>query len=287
MRGATFSIDFDYSDIDEKALRCNRYDSTGIASIFDQIPLVKFSWMKKIHEEKKSFPTHILDSMTKKLAWLNNGNRSCRIRSIQGCTEIHMSSADKHKTNRHIVRANPDYRGKGLWMDWVDVSWENPNNIEQPTILPAQVILCVNFDDAVYEDIPLLANDIFNTSIQAIMQHHPKKGIHVLLHSAEDDGNNHNEVDTSSISICKRFTMESFYQFIQIDHVLGICFVARDPPAPACLTNINKLQYEVTYVMHPTDWCHTFIPKMGEGYSAPFDEDEGALDEFNEDYNPW
>lgn len=59
----------------------------------------------------------ILQSLSQKLAWFNSGNGTRRITSIHGYTEIRLFRAS-HEKKRNIIRAHPDYRGKGYWLDW-------------------------------------------------------------------------------------------------------------------------------------------------------------------------
>jgi hypothetical protein len=297
MRGARFLIELDYKMVDDMLLQQRpgtKYATKDKTSdILNNVwPSAKFSWMQKHNDEKRPFPSYIINAICRKLAWFNNWNdNSTRIISITGCTEIHIGTKQsKAITSRHIVCAHPDYRGEGMWMDWVDVTWENINNPDEPLILPAQVIMFLNFEDSTYEQMPLHVSNILfplqNINIVlGEIGHCVKQGIHVLIHSAEDDGITDDDITMSSVSISKRFKMEPYYQLISLEYINDICFVARDPPS-LHQNDKDEMMYEVSYVMHPTDWYLPFIPKLHEGYVVPA-EDEAHLDEFNEEFNPW
>jgi hypothetical protein len=283
MRGARFTITFDYSAIDDRNL------DRALCEIFEERPVTKFSWDKKRNRKHRSFPKYLLEAIGNKIAWFNNGNSCQRISSIRGCTEIHFIER-KGEPIRHIIRSHPDYRKKGVWMDWVEIAWENEEDQANPTALPAQVLMFLDYDEALYEPIPIhilnaLVPDTFNGNLRSNYQHQSRNGIHVVIHSAKEPNNFHDDVEQTQISICRRFQMEPFYQIVSVDNLCGIAFVARDPPTCQNV-NHNDQSYEITLVMHPAEWQMTFIPVLCKDYTRP-DEDEILQDEFNDEVNPW
>jgi hypothetical protein len=176
-------------------------------------------------------------------------------------------------------------------MDWVEIAWENEEDQANPTALPAQVLMFLDYDEALYEPIPIhILNasvpDTYNGNLQTNYLHQTRNGIHVVIHSAKEPDNFHDNVDQTQISICRRFQMEPFYQIVSADNLCGIAFVARDPPTCQNVNNDDLQPYEITLVMHPADWHITFIPVLCKDYTRP-DADEILQDEFNDEVNPW
>ena len=157
LRGSKFSIDFDYSAPDIECLANNqqcRYHQQSIEELFGRLPNSKFKWLQKRNHGKRCFPQMIHESIVRKLAWFNNGNATRRINSIIGYTELRIPCSSEKKTQRDIIRAHPDYKKNGLWLDWIDVIWETGDNEDDITMLPAQVMMILDFDSAEYEFIP-------------------------------------------------------------------------------------------------------------------------------------
>jgi hypothetical protein len=226
----------------------------------------------------------IHESIVRKLAWFNNGNGFRRIISLNGYTELEIPRFSKKNNKRNIIRAHPDYKCNGLWLDWIDVIWESlsENDDEEVSILPAQVVMILDFDSAIYEAIPEeIVNilPILSTASEGIAHQH-RDGVHLLVHSADYK----DEEDQKKFSIAKRFDMEPFFQLIDISNVFDIAFVARDPPSD----NIedDAMKYGITYVRQPSIWGNAFVPRLSQGYKDP-DDEEMHFDEFNETHNPW
>jgi len=272
--------------------------------VFDMLPKIKFSWIHRSRKKNRGrhFPRYILDTIGKKLSWYKDPTKSSRITSIIGCTEIHLAKRTSKDKTRNIIRAHPDYRGHGIWMDWVDVSWECHNNQEDIVLLPAQVLMILNFDHAEYEELPRAIVETLYPFFGAVtdseindpqMSTYLRKGIHLLVHSAEDDGTNtphyyedmEEEKAIQLVSICNRSVMEPHYQLVYLNNISGIAYVARDP-LDIHGNNDESLQYEITYVNNPDDWCDAFITKHHRGFKRP-QKHEASLDAFNEDFNPW
>jgi hypothetical protein len=276
LAGAKFTIQFDYTNIDRDYIEEGSRNSL-LDTMFAKQPKIKFRWARKKHNGKKPFPTIILDSITDKLAWFNNGVNTRRIISICGHTEIRCPPS-QDKLQRKCIRANPDYRGNGLWTDWVNVSWavEQDENM----ILPAQVLMILDFDSVEFEDIPIQIQEHFPVLLgdHATMNHDRRHGIQLLVHSASE-----NVEEDYEFSIIKRFVMEPCFQIIDLENVCDIVFVAREGP----ILHGNPMTYNITRVFHAKFWGHSFIPRMCEGYTQFPAVELHHLDEFNETYNPW
>jgi hypothetical protein len=280
LRGAKFYIDFDYSTIDQGIIDedTNSRNRT-LDRMFEQLPLTSFLWAKKKNRNKRVFSDVILESLTKKLAWFNNGDKSQRITSIEGYTEIRLPQKGKKK-ERNIVRAHPDYRGKGFWLDWIDINWVVDEDHQVIENLPAQVIMILDFDNACYEPIPdevlsvfpiLMNNELHMPQISRV-------GVHLLVHSA----GNKEYAEEMNESIAHRYVMEPFFQLITMENIVGVTFVSRDPPT----CDRNEMSFAITAVTAPDKWGGFFVPRHRHAYQIP--NDMGChLDEFNETYNPW
>jgi len=276
--GAKFSLIFDYSTIDDKM--CNPETSNRqipLQKMFEHMPIVSFSWVRSKDRCKRHFSKLVLQSVTQKLAWLNNGDCTRRMASINGYTELHL--LPKHiDTERSIVRAHPDYRGKGFWFDWVSIQWENEEKYDRALSIPAQVLMILDFDSIVYEPLPheiVECYPILRTKGMDILNH-SRTGIHILVHSASEN------TEESCTSIAHRYVMEPFFQMIEMQNIEGNVFVCRDPPSSDC----NELDFEITHVVQPSLWGGYFIPRFSHGYEIPADSDL-CSDEFNEIQNPW
>ena len=278
LRGAKFSLYFDYSQYDEeiKAL-CHH----TINDIFSSRAALLFSWKNKRHKKRGTFSKLILSAISDKLCWFNNGEAQHRLVSISGSTEIRLSTVSDG--GRDIIRAHPDYRREGLWMDWINVCWEN-NDVAQNhvNVLPAQVIMILDFDTAEYEALPADIHDRLPRIIdlEQTGNHVPRSGIHVVIHSAAEhaeDGDKKNHVAT-------RYRMENCFQLIQKENIVGIAFVARDPIMP----QRDPFDYEISTVLTGKDWAWHFIPLNSRGYQNWYeDNEESLLDDFDENNISW
>jgi hypothetical protein len=144
-------INFDYSAIDAK-LDSSRTRNFTLDDVYSETPKVYFSWIKKRNRTKKRFPPIILDAIIEKLSWFNNSEPGIRIKSIHGATEVELLSQPKEE-QRSFIRAHPDFRQTGLWFDWVNVQWETEPPSNRDILIPAQVLMLLDFDTIVYEDI--------------------------------------------------------------------------------------------------------------------------------------
>jgi hypothetical protein len=294
LRGAKYRISFDYSGIDDEAVEGSTHlvnrGRGNLNVLFNYTPKVKFSWCQKRNQDKRPFPDLIISSLVKKLAWFNNGCISQRIVSIDGYTELRLHSKSASPTKdkvRNIIRSHPDYRGKGIWFDWVGVTWEVENDDDESstftTTLPAQVVMILDFGSATFEPIPepiMVMFPILSQGSRELM-HQCRDGVQLLIHSASEDHNERN-VDAAH-SIARRYSMEPFFQLIHLQNVAGHVFVARDP---SHTNNPNDMEFDITCIVHRTQWGTFFIPHLRGGYEPP-DEHSYFLDEFNVDYNPW
>lgn len=292
LRGAKFQICFNYSDLHDAVslghhpVVSNR-NGRNLNALFDSLPKVDFSWCQKRNVMKRHFPDLILSSIHKKLSWFNNGDSSQRISSIQGYTELRLqrqSESSKEK-QRNIIRSHPDYRGKGIWFDWVDVVWEVEHDEEDNTstiTLPARVVMILDFQSATYEPIPdpiLMLFPLLSQGLDNLL-HRRRDGIQLLVHSASEEAEWDADVPNS---IAERYSMEPFFQLIHFENIAGVVFVARDPPNH---NNLDDMDYRITCVVHRTQWGSFFIPHLRRGYVAP-NKSNFHLDEFNVDDNPW
>ena len=294
LRGAKFTIAFDYSSADDDVrndfLAGNNRQTMNLNALFDMLPKVTFTWYQKRNVSKRKFPDLIMSSIHQKLAWFNNGNMSRRISSINGYTELRLRRGLSHQNeHRDIVRAHPDYRGKGLWCDWIDVEWEvegsdDSSNDTCVTILPAQVVMILDFHSASFESIPDDIISFYPAIHQGLFDktHSKRDGVHLLIHStADDDVRN---VDEEQESIATRFNMEPYFQLIQLENVAGLAFVARDPPHVS--ENRAGMDFRITRVMMRNKWGSLFVTHFKRGYEKP-KPDEYHLDKFNLELNPW
>jgi hypothetical protein len=280
MRGSKFTITFDYSHVDNQVLHKHQgNDLVLVGDFFQQMPHCIFKWKHKRNHNKKTFPQVTLDSDIEKLAWFNNGLPTKRICSIVGSTEFRLN-CEENLIERDIIRAHPDYRKDGIWFDWVDVTWEGIGDDPQDEVtLPAQVIMILDFDCAEFETIPEEIVTLFPilSTEQHMLTHPCRKGIHLLVHSAD-----HNNEAGDATSIGERFVMEPFFQIIESTNVSSVAFVARDPP----LIDADMMNFRSTKVKNPELWGQAFIPRFIDGYNDPH-ENQLHLDEFNENFNPW
>jgi hypothetical protein len=156
---------------------------------------------------------------------------------------------------RNIIRAHPDYRNDGLWLDWVNVSWLVDDATQQNIVLPAQVVMVLDFDSAQYENInpDILAMVPVLSSGDAEVSHYPKHGIHLLVHSAAES----NDIDGEVFLLASRYVIEPFFQFIPECSVESVEFVARDPPT----VEGNMMDYQISYIKEPKLWGASFVPR--------------------------
>ena len=299
-RGARFTITLDYSDCDE---RCTTSPPPNIFHVFDSSASIKFRWKAKRDRQSKKMPFNndVMTAICRKLSWFNNGSGTSRLVTIEGFTELRLHTVD-FDTSRSIVRAHPDYRGAGPWMDWVNVCWEHVNETCQPmsvgeVILPARVALFLDFDTAQYVDIPADVLSQFGNSANVLEQrvHDSRQGVQIMIHSACIPSNNevveemNNQGSIRSV-VSIRYDMEPVYQFVKVENVKGIAFVAVDPPEDVSrrhrLRDNSDMCFKVTEVCKPATWGQVFEDKFSKDYIHPNDNDR-SLDEFNETFNPW
>jgi hypothetical protein len=278
LRGAKFTLYFDYSLCDEEIAACPQ---ENIHDIFSNRPTLLFSWKKKRHKRRGTFSNLLLSAISDKLCWFNNGDAQQRLISILGSTEVRLST-DKDE-ERDIIRAHPDYRQQGLWMDWINVCWEN-NDVagNHVSVLPAQVIMILNFDTAEYEPLPGTISHQLPRLIDVEQhgKHVPRNGIHVVIHSAAD----HGEDSDKNIHVATRYRMENCFQLIEKQNIVGIAFVARDPIMPLR----DPFDYEISNVVTGNEWGLHFIPVNSRGYPNWYMEnEESLLDEFDERNMSW
>jgi hypothetical protein len=281
LEGSRFAINFDYSSIDIK-FQNDKYGSSLLHDLYNEHPEVHFTWKRKRNIGKRPFPSIILQSITAKLSWLNNGEINRRIKTIEGSTELHLPIVGE-TVNRSCVRAHPDYRETGLWMDWVDICWESEDLDDDGIIIPAQVLMILDFDSIIFEKIPHTIAHLIPTNISAHrndMIEEQRNGIHLLVHSAAD--NYVSENDIKSDALVERFVMEPFFQLVELDNVERVVYVARDLNTE----DQDPMRYEISKVLNPQLWGLHFIPRFGTSYMEP-DDDDLHRDEFNETYNPW
>jgi hypothetical protein len=235
--GAKFSISFDYSNIDE-SYSIQDDDNTSLDVLFSQYPTISFLWKSEKHRDKKDFPDIILNSIKEKLAWFNNGINTQRLVSISGYTEIRCPPT-KDKLQRKRIRANPDYRGNGLWTDWVNVSWALEEGVN--VTLPAQVLMILDFDSVIFEDIPINIRGQFPFLLneENIMEHDVRQGVQLLVHSASE-----NAEEQYEFSIVNRFHMEPYLHIIDLENITDIVFVTREIPS----VTDNPISYTITRV---------------------------------------
>lgn len=268
-RGARFSLMFDYRYCDE--LLVNN-PPPNIFHVFDSRASVKFRWIKKRDRARKHINRQIMEAIANKLSWFNNGMGTNRIVSVQGFTEIRLD-CDNDETGRTIVRAHP-----------------------------ARVLLMLDFNTADYTAIPETILQLFPLAPMVIERrvYEKREGIHVLIHSAsapsiEDDNDNIASRDMYP-KVGHRYAMEPVFQFIKVENIKQITFVAPDPPDN--LTNNHDQQrrnitqrtpswvYEVTKVDQPSRWSSMFEQFFSKDYNSP-QQDDLHLDEFNETFHPW
>jgi hypothetical protein len=275
LRGASFTIDFDYLSIDQ-----NIDIHQNLETLYQQCPVVTFSWTGSRNKKKKSYSDMILQSLSQKLAWFNNGTGTRRLTSIHGYTEIRLFRAS-HEKKRNIIRAHPDYRGKGYWLDWIGVRWEIANEIDTVITLPAQVIMILDFDTASYGEIPNEMLSLFPTINMRDTIHSPihREGVQLLLHSAANNEEHDTEVFSS---IGTRHVMEPVFQLVHIENVDDIIFVGRDPPS----RDRHEMDFGILHVKDPAQWGNIFIERNSVGYECPSVHDN-VEDEFNENHHPW
>jgi hypothetical protein len=76
-------------------------------------------------------------------------------------------------------------------MDWINVCWEN-NDVTRNhvNVLPAQVIMILDFDTAEYEPLPGNIRHRLPrlVDLEQNGNHVPRNGKHVVIHSAADHG---------------------------------------------------------------------------------------------------
>jgi hypothetical protein len=299
-RGALFSITLDYGSCDDLLVDKPR---NNILHLFNRKAAVQFQWLKKRDRKRKRIPSKVLDALGNKLSWFNNGCAMSRIVSVKGFTEIRMN-CEPNYSGRTILRAHPDYRGKGQWLDWIDVCWdintvqdEGENDV---TILPAKVVLMLDFDTAEYAPIPDNLLKMFQVSPFVLQRriHEKREGIHILVHSANipvNDGDGSASEDETFQKMTYSYCMEPVYQFITVENIKQLTFVAPDPPHNSNIgqgrTNTtavvaHPLVYRITKVSRPKSWPTSFEHKFSKNYSSPHNHDL-HLDEFNETFHPW
>lgn len=280
LSGSSFVINFDYTSIDAR-LEEGNLKTLSIHDVYHEIPDTLFRWNRKRNSRKKPFPAIVLESIVAKLSWLNDGDITKRIKSINGATEVNLPS-NREQSKRSFVRAHPDYREIGLWMDWVDIRWELEEDDGHYVKIPAQVLMILDFNSIVYEEIPqttcgLFANVSTGNMIDTSDEH--RVGIRVLVHSAADNGIR--DFDPVKDSIVSRYIMEPFFQLVDLNNIDSICFVARD----SIDDQENPMIYGISKVLDPQLWGLVFIPRYAHDYEEPKDN-ELHLNEFNESYNP-
>ena len=183
--------------------------------------------------------------------------------------------------DRNIVRAHPDYRGEGTWMDWIDVCWEQDDGNNDTIVLPAQVIMIMDFDSAYYERMsPNILNLFPFLRNGELGGHHAERtGIYVVIHSASMPID-----EEPSTSITTRYQMEDVFQMITLESIIGITFTARDPIVPG----MDPFMYEISRVTKHIDWAYNFIPCNVHGWEEWYMKNNDLLsDEFDETVNPW
>jgi hypothetical protein len=183
--------------------------------------------------------------------------------------------------NKHpSVCMKISYR-KQVWHD-VQCETEPPSN--RNILIPAQVLMLLDFDTIVYED-------IVSTSITKLLEHLPheenvveeekRHGIHLLVHSASD--NNMREFDIHHDSIVHHYVMEPFFQLVTLQSVEGLVFVARDPEE----AHNDQMTYKISKMLRPDLWGVLFFPRFAKNYVSPSPNDVDIEDEFDEITNPW
>jgi len=278
LRGAKFTLHFDYSSCDHDFVTGTK---DGVHELFGTTPKVRFSWKKSKNKSKRSFPSRLLIHLSQKIGWFNNGDTHQRIVRITGCTEIRLKTDGRDVVDRIIVRAHPDYRGEGIWMDWIDVCWEQDDGNDDVIVLPAQVIMIIDFDSAQYERIPPHILNLFPFLLNGELggHHAERTGIYIVIHSAAIPTD-----EESSTSITTRYLMEDVFQMITLDSVIGITFVARDPMTPGR----SPFMYEISQVSKRIDWAYNFIPRNINGWEDWYVNNNDELsDEFDDNVNPW
>jgi hypothetical protein len=294
-RGARFIIKLDYMASDEAILS---NPPPNIFHVFDKKPSVKFRWMAKRDRNKLKFARNIMDALGNKLSWFNNGNVMKRLVTVQGFTELRLEEDLQNFTCRSIVRCHPDYRGSGPWMDWIDVCWELRDDDGSTSFLnlPAHLMMMLDFDTAEYEELPKTILSLFQHSHSILGQclHEPRKGIHIIIHSASDsvdDEENDSSENQLLSQISSRYKMEHVYQLVKLENIKDIAFVVMDPPDDLINSaRSNKLtdvmEFNITSVSNPVTWGLCFEETFSKQYCPPKEHDL-VLDEFNEKFHSW
>lgn len=240
--GAAFLITLEYVNIDEHH---------GIHNILHEEPVVKFTWVSKRDRHRRGFPPLCIQALGEKLSWFNNGDHSKRLIQIRGRTELKVN--DVSMSRRKRICCNPDYRRQGPWFDWVNIAWLSEDVDEgENVILPAQVQFILDFDHAIYEDVPQHMNEL------ELMDHDPRVGIHLLVHSAsmpvEEDNTSWKSL------IATNYEMENVMQIVSVTSIDSPVLVARDVPflhfgrnpVGTCLT------YTITALTPSSEWSDCF-----------------------------
>jgi len=116
-----------------------------------------------------------------------------------------------------------------------------------------------------------------------------------MIHSASMPLDNHFDEEESDVQydrsvVSHRYEMEEVYQFVQVENIKGIAFVAIDPPEKIGINSKHQhchdLCYKITEVCKPIMWGSSFEDKFSKKYMCP-DVKDLCHDEFNESFHPW
>ena len=194
--GPYFRIVFDYTHDGE---RCS----------YNMFWLDKNSKRRKDIDQLKAFHTDIINSFVDKTMNFNNGIPGKRIKIIDGCSSFKRD--DLH------VRAIPSYRHGSAWNDYVSVEWENEENT------PAKVMMLVDFDTAVYDDIPGFVETEHNGQT-----HNPKQktDLYAIIHSAVDTNNLPPE--NIYCRMASHLAMEQTFREVAVSQIRSLVFCIPD-----------------------------------------------------------
>ncbi len=172
----------------------------------------------KMKDRKCDIPPLILNSVYHKLSGYNGGDPKYRIESVTcHCEYITNSTSPKR------VRAHPFYRGCHSWYDWVNVSW---NNNDEVVVLPAQILMFINMSTVMFKEIP------HNNDATEICHDKIPWDIIAIVHSASERRSSKTMPLKGgggfSSELASWYKMEDSYQMINAASIESECFVIVD-----------------------------------------------------------
>ena len=145
-----------------------------------------------------------------------------RLSTIDGSAETLLS--DNKGDGIPSIRACPAYRSGAPWNDYVTISWENED------VLPARVMMLLDFDTCDFEDVAILESDMSDATNRLLSRKHViKSGVHAIVHSVSSARRDPKDVRLIASTISRHYIMErDTMQLVSIKLVNGLVFAIPD-----------------------------------------------------------